>query len=410
MMSAFNPTTSSRSTVRSDKKRTVLAFVPHYLPGYKCGPIHSVSALVDASTESLDFRIVTSDRDAGEEPYATIETNKWQDVGTAKVLYLSKVQRSIRTINKIMTDTPHDAVYLNSFFDVDFTIKPLVARYFRQRFNRPTVIAPRGELSKGALRSKGSKKKLYLLATRIAGLYRGLIWQASSELEKSEIKCVLGLERVIVAPNLVPPQTSQPVRDYRVEGDPLRVCYLSRISEKKNLEFAIEVLKRVSCAVEFSVFGTIEDASCWARCQRQMEALPANVHATYVGSIEHRLVPSLLASQDLFFLPTLGENFGHVIYESLAAGTPVLISDRTPWRDLERDGSGWDIPLEDMEGFRQAVEYCSSMDGVTRSAMRRAAVARANHYGSDANLVIANLRLFDEAFRQSAEVPPRRRA
>ena len=35
------------------------------------------------------------------------------------------------------------------------------------------------------------------------------------------------------------------------------------------------------------------------------------------------------------FLPSKGENFGHIIMESLAASTPVIISDLTPWKDLE---------------------------------------------------------------------------
>ena len=52
----------------------------------------------------------------------------------------------------------------------------------------------------------------------------------------------------------------------------------------------------------------------------------------------------------MFFLPTLGENFGHVIAES-----PVLISDQTPWRNLKNHGVGWDLPLNDPDSFRKAI-------------------------------------------------------
>ena len=45
-------------------------------------------------------------------------------------------------------------------------------------------------------------------------------------------------------------------------------------------------------------------------------------------------------------LPTLGENFGHVIVEAWTAGCPVLVSDRTPWRQLASHGVGWDVALD----------------------------------------------------------------
>lgn len=44
-------------------------------------------------------------------------------------------------------------------------------------------------------------------------------------------------------------------------------------------------------------------------------------------------------------MPTFNENYGHAIVESFVAGLPVVISDRTPWRNLEKINAGWDIPL-----------------------------------------------------------------
>ena len=37
--------------------------------------------------------------------------------------------------------------------------------------------------------------------------------------------------------------------------------------------------------------------------------------------------------------------FGHVIFEALSLGIPVLISDRTPWTNLVNSGSYAAIPL-----------------------------------------------------------------
>ena len=69
-----------------------------------------------------------------------------------------------------------------------------------------------------------------------------------------------------------------------------------------------------------------------------------------------------MREHDLFFLPTLGENFGHVILEALYAGCPVLISDQTPWRDLEEKGIGWDLALSKPEMFQDVLQRCVDMN------------------------------------------------
>jgi len=48
-------------------------------------------------------------------------------------------------------------------------------------------------------------------------------------------------------------------------------------------------------------------------------------------------------------MPSLTENFSYTVLESLQAGIPVLISDQTPWRDLQSQRVGWDLPLENRE-------------------------------------------------------------
>ena len=90
----------------------------------------------------------------------------------------------------------------------------------------------------------------------------------------------------------------------------------------------------------------------------------------YHGVIKHEEVARELAGHDLFFLPTWGENFGHVIHEALAAGLPVLISDKTPWRNLEDQGVGWDLPLDAPEKFRRVIEDQSAVDSDVRASRK----------------------------------------
>ena len=75
----------------------------------------------------------------------------------------------------------------------------------------------------------------------------------------------------------------------------------------------------------------------------------------------------------------MGENYGHAIIESLLADVPVLITDRTPWRNLEAEGLGLDAVLGDKRTFvdyltkiaeMDYAEYTEKFGGVAENAKR----------------------------------------
>ena len=378
---------------------TVLIFVAHYLPGWKYGgPIRTIANLVEHLGEDFDFRIVTSDRDYGDPvTYPGIKVDQWQEVGQALVCYVSPDQRGLRSLARLMRETPHDLLYINSFFNPIFTIRPLLARRIGLALLRPCVIATRGEFAKGALELKAWKKKLYLLAAPTSGLYFGLRWQASSDSEADDIRRVLPnvAQDVYVARNLPALSPVLEPRHAAVCGDaPLNVVFLARLTRMKNLEFALEVLSECPLLVKFDIWGTKEDETYWRTCERKIAAMPANIQVCYRGVAEHICVPKILSDYDLLFLPTIGENYGHVIAEALSVGTPVLISDRTPWRQLTEEGVGWDLPLQNgkrlfIQALEEAFRKRNTEGGSWNERVRLYALGRL----SDPSTVEANRRL-----------------
>jgi glycosyltransferase involved in cell wall biosynthesis len=370
---------------------SILIFVDHYLPGYRAGgPVQTLSALVESLGSKFSLFIVTSDRDLGDEqPYQDIPTSRWVRVGAARCIYLSRRQRSWARLRRIMSTTPHDLIYLNSLFSWALGIKPLLLWRLRAVPHAPLVLAPRGQLDPGALKFKRDKKAIFLLAARVFRLYDGVTWQATSETEAAHIRASA---RVEVVPNLMRPVAAHPRSITRKSG-PLRIVFLSRISPKKNLIFALEVLSLVRTDVEFAIYGPIEDQRYWSRCVRLMHKLPSSVRATYEGPAEHTSVEAIFRGADLFFLPTKAENFGHVIAEALSAGCPVLISDQTPWRNLETLGVGWDLPLERPERFQQVIERWAQASDEERTRLSRAATVLASRMISDSDTIVRTVRL-----------------
>ncbi|MGB7442586.1 MAG: glycosyltransferase [Coleofasciculaceae cyanobacterium] len=332
--------------------------------------------------DEFDFKVITRDRDCGDaKPYGGIKVNVWQKVGKAEVLYLPIQNLSLKVLNNIINTVEPDLLYLNSFFSPVFTIKPLLLRRLRLIHHLPTVLAPRGEFSQNALGLKSLKKTTYLFLAKSLGLCGDMVFQASSLYEQADIKHRLSENSLVkIAPELPAlsvKQITNRTSRIRKKNNYLNVIFLSRISRQKNLYGALSIFKEIKGDIQFSIYGPIEDGVYWEECQQLISSMPKNIEVQYQGSLAHDKVTEVMLQHDLLFLPTLGESFGYVILEALVAGCPVLISDRTPWRNLESKGVGWDIPLEQPKSFQRVIQQCLEMDEL----IHRQWSQRAQEYG-----------------------------
>jgi len=401
----------------------VLTLVEYYLPGYKAGgPLRTVENMVARLVGPITFRIITRDRDCGDErPYPDLVTGRRYRVGNAEVQYLASRGERPRGLRRAMRETPHDVLYLNSLFSTHFSLRPLLLRAIGAVPRRPVVVAPRGELHPGALGLGGwprwvppavaerlagpraLKKRLYIALGRRVGLFRDVVWQASNDEEGRHVRAALGEgARVIVAPDLAPlPDLTPRPRSVtrRKRAGELRVMFLSRIDPKKNLAAAIAMLRTVRGAVHLDIYGPVEDGGYWATCQEALRTLPANITSEYRGALLHDEVGAAFSSHHLFLFPTLGENFGHVLLESLVNGCPVLTSDRTPWRGLEAHRAGWDLSLDDHAAFSRAVQRCVDMSAEEFRQWSRGAEALGARQLHDESASELNRALFAAAVR-----------
>jgi glycosyltransferase involved in cell wall biosynthesis len=345
------------------QKPRVVVVIEYYLPGFKGGgPMRSVSALVEQLGNEIDFYIITRDRDhASSRPYPDIRKTEWTTFGKARVLYLAPDEITARRLVTAVRDVEPRAVYLNSFF-ATMTIRLLLARRIGALDGVPILLAPRGELSSGALQLKAIKKHAFLKAARWMGLHDGVKFQASTEQERDEILSALPWAgEPYIARN--PVANQKPIeRSCPKQPGAARFVFLSRIDRKKNLHLAIGLLASLGGSVVFDIYGPIGSESYWAECQAQLQDTPPHVSVTYGGPLVPDRVAPTLARYHFFLLPTAGENFGHAIVEALRSGCPVIASDRTPWRGLPQRGAGWDLPLSDPSAWREVLQSCVDMD------------------------------------------------
>ncbi len=342
-------------------KPSLLIFSDWYYPAYKAGgPVTSLKNLTHNLKEFFDIYVITGAYDVQSNKYLPeIVVNEWQTLEGIHVLYLSKNKWTYTSLKKHISYTGARIWYLNSLFSVYFTLLPLLL--FALQFRKTKVfLAPRGMLGQGALGIKARKKKLFLRLAYILGLYKRVHWHATALEEQQEIIQNFGTHStVFVIPNL----TSTPaLQDFiAIKPSPVRkFLFCSRISPKKNLLYALQCFQEINTPYELNIVGPAEDDEYYNTCVRYTENHSLfSVH--FLGAKTPVELSNIYLEHDFFILPTLHENFGHVIVEALQFGLPVIISNQTPWRNLSLLGIGWDIDLKDKNAFIRAIQQCLTM-------------------------------------------------
>ena len=376
----------------------VLVLTGFYLPGFKGGgPIKTIANLVATTSDGIDYHLITKDRDLGDSsPYPGITSNSWSSHGNAQVFYCSSTLWGLAQGWLQVLRGRYDIVYLNSFFSPYFSFIPLLLAKLK---GHRVVLGPRGEFSSGALALKAKKKERFIRFFKLLQLHKGVVFQASTEFEKIDIYRVLGSDvDVFVAENIgrLELPEAMPLKT----ADKLKLVFISRVSPKKNLLYALESLKDVTVPVSYDIYGPLEDAVYWQQCLDVISELPANVEVSHKGELTPDQVVATLSQYDMFFMPTQGENYGHVIAEALCAGLPVLISDQTPWRNLETQGIGWDLPLDDKGAFVKAIEQAHAMSADDYAEFRDRVLAWAKQKFENPEAIEANKAMFEYALKK----------
>ncbi len=371
----------------------VLVLTTWFLPGYRAGgPIKSVANLVAALSNDADFAILTSDRDEGDaEPYRDIVADRWlTGPDGRRVFYASPRQR----LRDVIDAGGFDVLYLNSVFSPRFALLPALRALRGSDQGVRVVIAPRGSLQHGALGIKKTRKRVVLWIARASRLPKRAVWHATDQTEVDDIARAFGTGvTVVLAPNL-PDEPSRSWLEVQKTAGRVRLVFFSRISRKKNLDYLLECLGEAKHTIELDVIGPSIEAPYLRRCEELARAVPPNVSVRFLGPMHPDALAKVLPSYHFALFPTLGENFGHAIFEALQAGKPVLISDQTPWRGLQALGVGWDLPLSDRSGFIAAIEASAAMDQLAYNQMSRTARNYAIAWLNAPDLIDRSRRLF----------------
>jgi len=339
-------------------KPRILLFADWFEPGYKAGgPIRSCVHFVHRMKDRYTVYVITTDRDLNDTvPYKGIVADKWVDYEQdVKVFYCSPLQLSWQNIRAQVQHIQPEFIYLNSMFSKYFTIYPLVMARFG-KINAKIVLAPRGMLRESALQFKATKKKIYLQVFRKLGLHRRIHFHATDKTEENDIQKHFGKDMYLTVVSNFPGLLDKYPGTLEKKVNELSIVFIGRLHPVKGLDFLLKCVASLQGKISITIIGNAEDESYTAQCMDIAGKFPSNILVQFAGEIPNTHLPAIIAKHHVFALPTKGENFGHAIYEALAAGRPVLISDQTPWRGLNEAQAGWDLPLQQPALFTEVLQ------------------------------------------------------
>jgi len=211
-----------------------------------------------------------------------------------------------------------------------------------RKFNIPYVVSPRGTLGDWPFRSGSKAKRLFWPLIQRPALDAVSCFHATAKTEYEDIRKRGFRQPVTVIPNGmdVPEYVPKPSRTERT------LLYLGRIHPKKGLDFLLKA------------WGIVQTKfSDW---RLRIVGPDQNDHKNEINRLAKQLRLERLdfsdalfgekkwdayREADLFVLPTRDENFGLVVAEALAAGTPAIVTKGAPWPEIESRGAGWWIDI-----------------------------------------------------------------
>ncbi|GIK62075.1 MAG: glycosyltransferase [Ignavibacteriota bacterium] len=336
---------------------------PSFYPStYYGGPIQSTYKLsIALMKKNVDVRVITTNANGKEKlEVKTGVIHKLENELPVKY-YRSLDSRgtSISMLLNLWKEIKNsDLVYLVSIFSPPTPYTIFLSRFYK----KPLIISPRGQLGRWCLEQGNKFKKLWL-HTFVLPYIKYLHWHLTSPAEEKDVLSVYPSAKTFVIPNGVNEELfslSDKPKDKSFYNkftgfdctDKKIIISMGRLDKVKGFNILIESIGMIAKLVpnlpdgkagllrDLVLFIAGEDFGEKKNLEILIDKLALKEKVFLIGRIDGLDKIKFLRNADVFALASHHENFGMVIAEALAAGTPVIASRNTPWQDVEKQNCG----------------------------------------------------------------------
>jgi glycosyltransferase involved in cell wall biosynthesis len=235
--------------------------------------------------------------------------------------------------------------------------------------NKTVIISPRGELYQAAMSQKSFRKKLWINLLKL--VQTKVHFHATNHYELELIQKIFPKAKsTVIIPNYIemPKKQNQDIK--------MSFVFVGRINPIKNIHLligAIAEVYKVYPKIKLSIIGAARLDSEILYMKSLQEQIKENALEQVVcfrGHLEGDSKNKVIASSKALILPSKSENFGNVVLEALAQGTPVIASKNTPWALLEEFKTGLWVDGSTQE-IAKAMLYLLNLDDTSYKKMRQ---------------------------------------
>lgn len=337
-----------------DSSVNVLHVSPSFYPAVAYGgPIFSTLLITDGISEKPTFEVevlTTDTADPNSNARLELTSNPSKFSKGYSVRYCRSVAGTSISL-EMLGRLPEairkaDVVHLTGPYNFPVLPTLLLCRIM----GKPIVWSPRGGFQATHQWTNAPKKKIKKAFEILANfvLPSGSVFHVTAKIEEDACTQRFNNAGFALIPNAINVPAELPCREWRPNGQ-LRLAFLSRVHPKKGLDLLLPALAQLPERVTLDIYGD-GDKSYIADLKEKIEALGLTKRVTFLGYREGEAKTMAFTQCDLFILPTHSENFGIVIAEALAHGTPVLTTRGAPWEKvIEKECGVWtDLSVESL--------------------------------------------------------------
>jgi len=255
-----------------------------------------------------------------------------RSIGPAKLVRSSRMHA---WLERRALDACVDIIHSHSLW----AMPGIYAARVSARHGVPHVVSPRGTLAKATMRSGSVVKRPFWVALQLPALRKARAFHATSEHEVDDIRRHGFVQPIALLPNGIDLHETPKTVDARKS-----VLFLGRIhpiKQPENLLRSWAILAPRFPGWELDVAGLDYDSPGYLDEMRRLAIRLGLPRVNFIGELTGGRKTEAYRRAAVYVLPTRSENFGITVAESLAAGTPAVVTKGAPWPELEARGAGW---------------------------------------------------------------------
>lgn len=270
-----------------------------------------------------------------------------------------------KKINNLLVQEKPDIVHINGIWQPQCWLFQREA----QRQGIKVILSPHGMLEPWIMARNPWKKKIALWLYQHKAIKTVDYLHATADSEKENIQKLGYTQPITVIANGIRLDEAELKNNWTPRRE---LLFLSRVHPKKGIEHLIEAVAQLKDEFrngEILIAGEGEEKYI-ASLQQKINQYGIGNIIHFTGGVYDNSKWKLMREADIFVLPTYSENFGIVVAEALACGTPVITTRGTPWQELETEECGWWIKTG-TEALVNALKEYISLDANQLEQMGR---------------------------------------